>query len=302
MGGVWRGVAYDSLSRCALAVPGSAACHLRPPCTLSALVGAGQGDNWRRSDSFGFDDEGSRLVTVGRDRNHTVAVWRSSRGQWLDPALVAHSDSTNKSVRCCAAGAHSVRRMPPPPRPAPPRPARLRVGPCIPRACPCLRAGVVGLLCRSAAAHALCHVLTARCVCMCVRPLLFALVAPGGGLGGWGQLAGAGFVCVVHLRLAQRAVCNCHRRRGAHDLLASDGASVDRLRGCVWHQGEGVYPAGAHRTHLTAMAVSCCMLTHAVPRPTYSPTRHLSPCASHAASPACCSRPRSRVPRWLGPS
>ncbi len=70
-----------------------------PPPRAAALVGGGHADNWQRTEGFGCDPEGYRLVTVGADAHHTVAVWRSFRGTWTDAVLEGHAASTDKRVR-----------------------------------------------------------------------------------------------------------------------------------------------------------------------------------------------------------
>lgn len=62
------------------------------------VIGAGLADGARNSDGIGWDEGGCRLVTVGCDSDHTVAVWVSADGTWADGKLVAFAPSSKEKV------------------------------------------------------------------------------------------------------------------------------------------------------------------------------------------------------------
>jgi hypothetical protein len=62
------------------------------------LVGAGNADGCRFTDGAGWDEGGYRLVSVGLDGDHTIAVWHSRDGTWADAKLVAHAPSSKEKV------------------------------------------------------------------------------------------------------------------------------------------------------------------------------------------------------------
>jgi len=64
----------------------------------AGLVGAGYADACKATDGAGWDENGYRLVSVGLDSDHTVAVWHSRDGNWADAKLAGYAPSSKEKV------------------------------------------------------------------------------------------------------------------------------------------------------------------------------------------------------------
>ena len=78
----------------------------------AGLVGAGYADACKATDGAGWDENGYRLVSVGLDSDHTVAVWHSRDGNWADAKLAGYAPSSKEKVRSSGGSHHGARPAP----------------------------------------------------------------------------------------------------------------------------------------------------------------------------------------------